>query len=525
MGAVYLIGGIGAGTFVPWFTDPSATIELWGGGQAGGADNGTAGTGAGYSKSTGVSIVSGTPVAFSLGAGGTASGVAGGDTWWNSAATQIANGGGSATTRIGGTTFAGGTGGTSSGGNPAGGGAAGPNGAGKNGGSAGSSGGGGGGGDGGGTAGGAGGAGTGGGGNGFVGTGGAAGTNGATGTRGLPGGQGAGGGGGGQSTAGNGAVAGPGGDDYDNGGGGGGGGGHGSGTDGAGGAGGNPGGAGGSSTGHGGSGEIKITTSQVSGNVFFTYPPFTSAQILPSFLTPFTPPNVPAPVAWDVGVLSGIQYVAAQSTNGQNGSNTTTAYTITGSAVSNGNTICVMGSGTPQNGGVVGNWTITDNASNTYSAKVLATDGGGAGYVGFVCLSSSGNPTQFTLTDTGGGGFQWGSILVDVFSGVKSASAVGVGSNNQDGPGTGANAITTVSSSTSNANGVLWSGMAAWAAGATPGTGFTALQSNAGSFMEIYSEYRKGFNGGPTVATWTNSTNGGTSGDYYDTIAFGLIST
>lgn len=216
-----------------------------------------------------------------------------------------------------------------------------------------------------------------------------------------------------------------------------------------------------------------------------------------------------------------IAYVSAQSCNGQNGSNISATFTITGgTAVSNGNTICVMASGIPQSGGTVFDWSISDNAGNTYTAEEEGADGGGGGYAGYICLSASGSPTQFTLTSSAGS-IQWATLLVDVFSGVSN-TAPGIGSNSQDGPGTGTDAITTVNTASSSA-GVLWCGMAAWAGGGAAGTGFTLLQKNETTFLEIYSEYQTGFAGGPTIATWTNSTNGGTSGDYFDTIAFGLV--
>lgn len=220
-----------------------------------------------------------------------------------------------------------------------------------------------------------------------------------------------------------------------------------------------------------------------------------------------------------------IAYVSAQSCNGQNGSTVGATFTITGgTAVANGNTICVMASGIPQSGGTVFDWSISDNASggsNTYSAEVEGADGGGGGYACFICGSSSGSPTQFTLT-TSAGSIQWATILVDVFSGVDTGAGYGVGSNTQDGPGSGADAITTANTVSSSA-GVLWCGLAAWNPGATPGTGFTLLQSNETTFLEIYSEYQTGFAGGSTIATWTNVANGGTSGVYFDTVALGLV--
>jgi hypothetical protein len=212
---IYYVGN-GSGSYTP-LTTVSAQIDCFGAGQASTLGT-TAGASAGWARKNAFSLTAGTPVPFQLGAPGLTGGTNGGDTWFSTSATIIANGGGSATTRIGDTTFAGAAANThSANGNPGGAGAGGPNGAGNLGGSAdtlacGS----GGGGNGGGTVGADSQANIGGnGGNGFAGTGGAGGNQG----RGATGGKGAGGGGAGIG----GELAGDGGDDWDNGGGGGGG--------------------------------------------------------------------------------------------------------------------------------------------------------------------------------------------------------------------------------------------------------------------------------------------------------------
>src|SRR5579859_1706235 len=143
MTTIYIIGN-GAGIFNPAST-VSAKIECWGAGQGGA----TSCSGGGYSAKNSFSLTAGTQVPFFLGSntGNT------GDCWFNSNTTVIANGGGSSTSRIGDTTFAGGAGGvyTGSGTNGGGGGGAGgPNGAGNAGGNTTGTGGGGGGGNGGG---------------------------------------------------------------------------------------------------------------------------------------------------------------------------------------------------------------------------------------------------------------------------------------------------------------------------------------------------------------------------------------
>lgn len=100
----------------------SATVECIGGGAGGGESVG--GAGADYAKLDAISLTPGANIPMQIGAAGT-SGGAGGDTWFSTAGTVQAKGGGSASTSVGDTTFAGGT--TTSAG---GGGAAGPSGAG-----------------------------------------------------------------------------------------------------------------------------------------------------------------------------------------------------------------------------------------------------------------------------------------------------------------------------------------------------------------------------------------------------------
>src|SRR5690348_9247553 len=89
---IYIIGS-GSGSFTPKST-ATATVECWGAGQAGGTSGGNGGNGAGYSKKNTLNLTAGTPVPFQLGTPGITSGAAGGDTWFSSSATVIANGGG-----------------------------------------------------------------------------------------------------------------------------------------------------------------------------------------------------------------------------------------------------------------------------------------------------------------------------------------------------------------------------------------------------------------------------------------------
>src|SRR5258708_344582 len=100
MTTIYIIGN-GVGSFTPPST-VTASIECWGAGQAAQSSGSfLGGSGAGYAKKNSQSLTAATPVAFSLGAPGTTSGQTGGDTWFSSSATVLAQGGGSATAQIG----------------------------------------------------------------------------------------------------------------------------------------------------------------------------------------------------------------------------------------------------------------------------------------------------------------------------------------------------------------------------------------------------------------------------------------
>jgi hypothetical protein len=96
----------------------SIIVECWGAGGAGGgntttSDGGGGGGGGAYSKST-LTVVPGTTYTVTVGTGGTGStgnGTAGGDTWFNTAATILAKGGEGGLTPVAGAGGVGGTGG------------------------------------------------------------------------------------------------------------------------------------------------------------------------------------------------------------------------------------------------------------------------------------------------------------------------------------------------------------------------------------------------------------------------------
>lgn len=288
MTTLYFVGN-GSCVWTPK-TTTTVAIDTFGAGQAGDT-SANAGNGGSYAHKNSQSVTAGTPVALNLGAPGLSGGTAGGNTWAVSSSTVLAPGGGSSTTAIGDTTFAGGVGTPNSanagGAAGGGGGCAGPHGIGQNGGNAISL-------SSGGAGGGANGGGAGGndavpgpaggnGGNGYMGLGGAGGTSSGA-PNGANGGAGSGGGGGyGDGTTG--GNGGSGGDDYDNGGGGGASGGESSTGLGNGGNGGTPGGGGGpgyftvGTPGRGGYGLVKFTYSSSDPDQIFLVGGITLAQI------------------------------------------------------------------------------------------------------------------------------------------------------------------------------------------------------------------------------------------------------
>lgn len=129
---VFIVSGTSYTIPADW--GPINTIEAIGGGQSGaGSGGGTIhGLGAYYGAISNEANTPGASKTIAIGSGG----ATGGDTTWGSSPTLVAPGGGSATSPVGSTSFAGGTGGgvTFSFGSGGGGGAGGPNGAGKKGG-------------------------------------------------------------------------------------------------------------------------------------------------------------------------------------------------------------------------------------------------------------------------------------------------------------------------------------------------------------------------------------------------------
>lgn len=110
-GVLYIRGALVTvtATITPGTTE-TATIDCWGGGQAGeNGGGGGSGAGAGWARKA-INLTAGSGFSISIGkAGNAVTFEAGGDTWVVAAGTLLANGGGSATTRIGDSTNAGGT--------------------------------------------------------------------------------------------------------------------------------------------------------------------------------------------------------------------------------------------------------------------------------------------------------------------------------------------------------------------------------------------------------------------------------
>lgn len=413
MTTIYLVGN-GIGALSPASTG-TWTVECWGAGAAGSGGNG--GAGGSYSKITGFSATSGTPVAFTLGAPGT-SGGQGGDTWFSSTVTVLAPGGGSSTTAVGTVKNAGGVSSfaiTSAG---SGAGAGGPSGVGSAGarGSASAADGSGGSGSNGGTSG----AvssisGTGGRGGSSAGTGGAGGTSGGAGAAGS---LGSGGGGGSHVTTGTGGAGGKGGDDYDHGGGGGGGSGNGP-TNGAGGAGGTPGGGGGGSLsstgGQGGWGLIRLTYASTDASAILILGSITSIQI-PTFWT-----TTATGECWGGGG-GGISGTATSGGGGGGGG----AYSAGSVTVTPGGTLTVsVGAG-----GVGGTTTTATSGANSTIASTTIVASAGAKSGSQVASGAGGLAVTSTGTTkfNGGGGGLSAAAAADVGGGGGGAAgSVGVG--------------------------------------------------------------------------------------------------
>ena len=501
---VYIVGN-GAGAITPRST-ATWTVQCWGAGQAGDSAA-NAGAGAGWSQKNAFSATSGTPIPFSLGAPGLTGGTAGGDTWFNTTATVLANGGGSATTPIGDTTNAGGAGvpnSANSGGAAGGaGGAGGPSGVGQTGGISVFSGGCGGGASGGGTAGGSDSTGGGTGGSGVAGSGGTGGTVGTP--NGGPGGKGSGGGGGygdGSTTAGTGGI---GGDDYDYGGGGGGSGGYPGGSNlAAGGRGGTPGGGGGPGFGTGTAGQggwalIKITYPGTDADQIYILGSITTAQI------PSAWPATAIAEAWGGGgngatgttgrggagggssgysKLNALTVspgsVLSSITVGGQGVNSSIAAVLLARAGGNASTTTAGTAGATGTGD-----TITAGAAGgTGSATSSAGGAGGGGAAGVDGAAAAGSASNTGGTGHGGaGGNADGGTVLGSAGGINNGTAAtGIGtagvSDSRGGSGGGGGGHNTTAANALGGNGG-WPGGGGGGGGAgaasTNGTGATGL--------------------------------------------------
>jgi hypothetical protein len=213
-----------------------------------------------------------------------------------------------------------------------------------------------------------------------------------------------------------------------------------------------------------------------------------------------------------------IAYVSAQSCHGQQGGVTADTFSITGSAITAGSTLCVLTTASALVSSVPANWVFSDNAGNSYAPQVRGTDAGGAGYVVFTCLSSIGAPTQFTIADSLSENFQWMTPMVDVFTGV-SALTFGT-SNSQGSPGTGTDVITTGSFTPPRAGCTIWCGLSQWTDTSVHGTGFTTAQDSGAAFVDALTEYKMNASGAAQAATFTDATNGGSN--FFNTIAISL---
>ena len=217
-------------------------------------------------------------------------------------------------------------------------------------------------------------------------------------------------------------------------------------------------------------------------------------------------------------------YVSSQSCKENFGSANVGSNTVTGSnAVSNGNSIIIFAAAISQSNGNPYSWTITDNAGNTYDGEAQGNDANGMSYLVYICPSSSGSPTQFTVNGNGDT-FIYMSMIVDVFSGVN-ASSLGVGSSTAQNPGSGTDAIASTTTTSISGGNLIWSACNVddnTTPGIVPGTGFTAAQSATANYPPMYSEYKIGSGYSNPVATWTDATEGATGNNYYTVVSLEL---
>lgn len=219
-----------------------------------------------------------------------------------------------------------------------------------------------------------------------------------------------------------------------------------------------------------------------------------------------------------------IAYVSAQSGFNNSGATAVNTLALTlGTAVTAGSTICIFAGGVPSSGALT-TWTLTDNASNTYTTVGAQFSSFSAFQtVIFYCINTTGSPTVFTLHCNGAGGtVTFPAITLDTFTGV--ASFNDNGENIQASPvGTGNDAITTGSGSISvTAGDLVWGGTVNLGStgGDTHGTNFTQAQYNISSYLSEY--ILSAASTGTTACTWTNATFGNGANNEWQSIGITL---
>lgn len=219
-----------------------------------------------------------------------------------------------------------------------------------------------------------------------------------------------------------------------------------------------------------------------------------------------------------------VQYVPGQSGMTVPGGSGLSSITLTlPAAVSAGSAICIGAAGAPSSGTAV-NWTVTDNASNTYTRVDTVIDPTGLFEAAiFYGVNIQGSPTQLTLHSVSGT-FSFPALLADVFTGVATSSPLDGEQNNVQGPpgpGTGTNAITSGSFSPAILGDLIWGFTVDEASfgGDTVGTGFTLGQTDGASY---YSEYNLSGATGPQAVTFTNAAHGGATGGIWITSGMAL---
>ena len=213
-----------------------------------------------------------------------------------------------------------------------------------------------------------------------------------------------------------------------------------------------------------------------------------------------------------------IAFVSAQSGVFTTGGTSTTFSSGTLTAATAGAAVCIFAAGS---NATPGSWTLTDNVSgNTYTNACSANDvAGGFSAAAFYGLNIQNGPTVYTVHF--GGTSSFNAILVNVFTGVATSSAIDgtPAARVQALPGTGTNAISGGNFTPLTAGDLIWGATVDEGSTGTTvhGTGFTLGTTDSVSY---WSEYNLSGSTGAQAAGFTDATNGGA--DNYISAGFAL---